>query len=435
MKIKLAWPFLISVSLFATYFVYFLTLVFSALPSFRKSKWALSFRLRQNWKNHLQIHGPQPSPSGNQKTIWIHAASGEIEYAKSVLRDLREKHPSAFFVVTYSSISGLDFQKGLGDADASCPLPFEITGDLREFLDRFSPEILLIARTDVWPLTLNECKKRGIPTLLFAVTQSKPLKNFFKYTLFSALDHISFVSPEDSQNAQLVSPQIQVDGDPRYDQVIWRLSHKKTLLPLKNFLSEPFTLVFGSIWEEDIEALLPRVLDLQASFILVPHEWNLETETLIKTKLQGRSWRKYSELPGDSKGMTPVSVIVVDQKGILAELYEMADAVFVGGSFRRKVHSVMEPLACGKPVLVGPYFRNNREAIEFSSKTLGPVSFVQVVQSAAEFLDGIHKIRKATDLHKEILAEVKTRTGASSRISNRVDAILKESANSLHRTN
>lgn len=435
MNQKLAWPLLFSLSLFATYFVYFITLVLSGLPSFRKSKWALSFRLRQNWKNHLQIHGPQPSPSGNQKTIWIHAASGEIEYAKSVLRDLRERHPSAFFVVTYSSISGLDFQKGQGNSDASCPLPFEITGDLKEFLDRFSPQILLIARTDVWPLTLNECKKRGIPTLLFAVTQSKPLRNFFKFTLFSALDHISFVSPEDYQNAQLISPQSQVDGDPRYDQVLWRLSHKKTLLPLKNFLSESLTLVLGSIWEEDIEALLPQILDLQASFILVPHEWDLDMENLIQSKLQGRSWRKYSELPEDSKGMTPISIIVVDQKGILAELYEMADAVFVGGSFRRKVHSVMEPLACGKPVLVGPYYRNNREAIEFSSKPLGPAPFVQVIQSANEFLDGIHKIRKATDLHKEILTEVKARTGASSKISNRVDAILKENANFSHRTN
>ena len=44
-------------------------------------------------------------------------------------------------------------------------------------------------------------------------------------------------------------------------------------------------------------------------------------------------------------------VLILDQIGILAELYTWGTAAFVGGSFKKQVHSVMEPLAAGLPVV------------------------------------------------------------------------------------
>jgi 3-deoxy-D-manno-octulosonic-acid transferase len=56
-------------------------------------------------------------------------------------------------------------------------------------------------------------------------------------------------------------------------------------------------------------------------------------------------------------------VIVVDQTGVLGELYALADVAFVGGGFHSAgLHSVIEPAAFGAPVVFGPGHRMSREA-------------------------------------------------------------------------
>ena len=65
-----------------------------------------------------------------------------------------------------------------------------------------------------------------------------------------------------------------------------------------------------------------------------------------------------------------VALLSVDTVGDLFSLYTWAQVAFVGGSFKARVHSVMEPLCAQVPVLVGPYFHNSAEAQKFSSVPL-----------------------------------------------------------------
>jgi len=54
---------------------------------------------------------------------------------------------------------------------------------------------------------------------------------------------------------------------------------------------------------------------------------------------------------------------VLDTVGELAQLYSIADVVFVGGSLvPLGGHNVLEPALRGKPVLFGPHTSNFREA-------------------------------------------------------------------------
>ena len=60
---------------------------------------------------------------------------------------------------------------------------------------------------------------------------------------------------------------------------------------------------------------------------------------------------------------SPGAVIVLDTVGELAQLYAIADVVFVGGSLAPLGgHNMLEPALRGKPVLFGPHTHNFREA-------------------------------------------------------------------------
>jgi 3-deoxy-D-manno-octulosonic-acid transferase len=75
------------------------------------------------------------------------------------------------------------------------------------------------------------------------------------------------------------------------------------------------------------------------------------------------------------------SVIVLDTVGELAQLYAIADVVFVGGSLNPLGgHNVLEPALRGKPVLFGPHTANFREA----TAILLPSGGGRVVHDAAE---------------------------------------------------
>jgi 3-deoxy-D-manno-octulosonic-acid transferase len=58
-------------------------------------------------------------------------------------------------------------------------------------------------------------------------------------------------------------------------------------------------------------------------------------------------------------------VVILDTLGELAQLYQVATAVFVGGSLVDVGgHNILEPAICGKPILFGPYMSNFKEIAE-----------------------------------------------------------------------
>jgi 3-deoxy-D-manno-octulosonic-acid transferase len=180
-------------------------------------------------------------------------------------------------------------------------------------------------------------------------------------------------------------------GDTRFDQVIYRIQHLNEIQNLKN---DKLTLCAGSTWPEDESVLIPSVskfiLNGQLRLIIAPHE---PTDTHIRainlhfSKL-GIQCMKYSEFAGEWKS----PVIIIDQIGVLAQLYTQCDFAFVGGAFKAKVHSVMEPLATGRHVLIGPHFNNSPEAIEFASDSNFTIPPVLVCKNKKELEESIDQL-------------------------------------------
>lgn len=361
----------------------------------------------------------------SQRPFWIHAASGEIEYARPVIRELKKNFPQIPVIVTFSSPSAKKILKNLPEVDAWGALPWDRRRDCQEFLTAWQPRCWLVARTDVWPMIAQTCWQSGIPSLLFSATfarnssRLKGLSKLITRKALSQLTDIHCVSEEDAENLARLGLQtpIAITGDTRFDQVFYRLEHPQTLQESLRPLPSENIFVAGSTWPEDEAVLLPSLQELkdQCRCILAPHEVHelhfLELEKQLKEA--GLSFCRYS----DSEAWTE-DVLLIDRVGILAELYTWGRCAFVGGSFRKQVHSVMEPLAAGLPVFVGPRYENNREAVMFKNKHLLGQNIVNISQNSKEMTSMLRQtfLNLSADFPRQLRAELTKHQASTSHV-------------------
>jgi 3-deoxy-D-manno-octulosonic-acid transferase len=376
--------------------------------------------------------------------LWVHAASGEFEYAKPLIREWRLRHPSWKIFVTYFSPT---FRSSIEQdplVDASAPLPFDLPGPVLSFLKRLNPRCLAISRTDLWPELLHQTQRLKIPTILFSTTR-KPVTPLVKITApllkwrYKSLDLVLAVSEADSENLKRgigIRAPVTVIGDTRYDQVRYRLRHPKPI----RINDQPFSraiLIAGSTWPKDETALLAAahnlVKDGRLSLIVAPHEPTKPHLTSLEDKIKshGLSSVRYSGLT-----QWPLEeVLIIDQVGILAEIYALGDMALVGGSFSGSVHSVMEPLAAGLLTFVGPTHLNNREAVDFQRLPISnTLSFVTAVSGEKDLAARLKAALETVDFEKlgpTIKAEVNARTGASAKVCQQIEFLIKEPPSSI----
>ena len=79
-----------------------------------------------------------------------------------------------------------------------------------------------------------------------------------------------------------------------------------------------------------------------------------------RARRRASSTVRRSELPIDAEPRA--DVVVLDTIGELAQLYQLATAVFVGGSLvDHGGHNILEPAVFGKPIVFGPHMQNFQE--------------------------------------------------------------------------
>lgn len=379
------------------------------------------------------------------RPIWIHCASGEFEYAKPVITLLKQRHPEQKVLVTYFSPTYANAIATFPGVDLSCPLPWDQPKDLREFIYWHKPLALLVSRTDTWPEMLRQAKRAGLPTLLFSATlqarsgRAKGLGKWLSKNAFTYLDQIFCVSHEDLEVFKKLgfANRTEVAGDTRYDQVLARLENPKPLREeIFQGLNRENCFVAGSTWPEDESVLIEaatKLKDSQLRFILVPHEPTDDHLTALEKEISRKGLRSIRYSTAQSWNQN--EILLVDKIGILAELYQKGRFAFVGGSFRKTVHSVMEPLAAGCLTWVGPKHTNNREAVLFQSISVGEnLKAVMVCENADSLARTLKEANQSDlDFSSVIRAEIEKRTGQSRRVAEWIEQhVLSTARSRLH---
>jgi 3-deoxy-D-manno-octulosonic-acid transferase len=308
----------------------------------------------------------------------MHSTSvGEYEQARPVAALVRERFPDLVVLHTFFSPSGYEYARRLGEAAHVDYLPEDSRTDVRFALEALRPRALVFMKFDLWPNLVAEARRAAIPVLLLDATlrprswRSRwPAARLYR-DVYAGLDVISAVSEADAARFRALVPghrALSVDGDTRFDQVVRRRrAARKTDIASDLARSpRPFTLVAGSTWPADESRLLPAWREVAAGdslrLVLVPHEptpahlGRLESE-FARAAVPSR---RYSEV--EASGLGGARVVLVDRVGLLAELYAIGDAAYVGGAFSSGVHNLLEPAILGLPLLFGPRHENAPEA-------------------------------------------------------------------------
>jgi 3-deoxy-D-manno-octulosonic-acid transferase len=306
--------------------------------------------------------------------IWVHVSSvGELEQARPVMEILGSQGYSV--VLSFFSPSVPRLVKDWSFVRHADFLPLDFPEEMAELVRIISPRMLVLNRYDLWPNHLQAVRQAGIPVVM--VNASTPPQGWFgalslwiRRSLFQGVDAWTFV---DAAAAAGWEPYVLsrvkglVTGDPRVDRALGRveraLGEGRSRERLSLWRRRPFCLVAGSTWPEDEEILLGawKRLDLPRSLMIVPHEPEEAHLRKLEAKLgsMGLSHLRFSRLESE----TDADVLVVDGRGMLAELYGTGQLAYVGGGFGRQIHSVIEPVAHGLPVAIGPCFNRSPEAI------------------------------------------------------------------------
>jgi 3-deoxy-D-manno-octulosonic-acid transferase len=343
-----------------------------------------------------------------EPSIWIHAVSvGEVLTVKALVSELRERYPRLRLYLSTTTIAGQQVaRKQIQQVDGTFYFPFDWTLTLRRTLDMVRPRLFMMMETEIWPNLLRECRKRGVKTLV--INGRISARSYPRYRmvrpLFSRVlaDIDRFCMQSDESARRIVDlgadpARVTVTGSLKFDslQAPVPVSHGRPReLVLRCFRIAPsrVVVVAGSTMRPEDAAVLRafariRSISPGALLIIAPRQRERFGEVERLAAADGFSVARRSNLPIDSEPRA--DVVVLDSFGELAQVYQLATVVFVGGSLADYGgHNILEPAIFGKPIVFGPHMHNFREIAE---TFLGSAAAVQV-HSERELEDALRNL-------------------------------------------
>jgi len=341
----------------------------------------------------------------NEESIWIHAVSvGEALTARALAADLKTRYPRLRLYLSTTTIAGQQVaRRSLSHIDAVFYFPFDWAFTSRRTLNIVNPRVFIMMETEIWPNLLRQCRARGVKTVMIngrISSRSYPryriIRPFFRRVL-ADVDRFCMQSEESARRLvdlgadparvtvtgslkfdSLEVPTLTAHGKPR-ERVLrfFRLSPARAVIVAGSTMRGEETAVLRAFVR--VKATMPGAIVIQAP--RHPERFD-EVEQLAREA--GFVTTRRSALPIDAEPRA--DVVVLDSIGELAQLYQLATAVFVGGSLvDHGGHNILEPAIFGKPIVFGPHMQNFKEIAD-AFLTNGAAMQVQSDRELAEVL-------------------------------------------------
>jgi 3-deoxy-D-manno-octulosonic-acid transferase len=375
--------------------------------------------LAQRWGHLGDRLPPQPR-------CWIHAVSvGEAVAAAPLIHAIHARWPGLGLVVTTVTPTGAEVvRNGLGALVTHRYFPVDLPGPVRRALGGVRPRFFIAMETELWPNFFRACAASKIPAMIAnGRISDRSFRRYqrVRFMMKPVLSGISVFGMQSDLDAQriialgaprdrvFVTGSLKADVDPTGHETPLKWAAALGVRP-----GEPVW-VSGSTHRGEEDAVLgafrravgrmPRL-----RLVLAPRhpERVGEVERLFTDA--GLATVRRSALP-DPGSSAPV--IIVDTVGELADIYAIADVVFVGGSLVPVGgHNLLEPALRGKPVLFGPHVTNFRESAQLLLSAGGALAVTdreELADRLLELLEGPD--RRTTMGHAALEAALSLRGG------------------------
>jgi 3-deoxy-D-manno-octulosonic-acid transferase len=316
-----------------------------------------------------------------EESIWIHAVSvGEALTARALAADLKARYPRLRLFLSTTTIAGQQVaRRSLSDLDAVFYFPFDWTFIVRRTLNLVKPRLFVMMETEIWPNLLRACRARGVKTVVIngrISSRSYPRYRMIRPFFRRVLDDVDRFCMQSDESARRL---VDLGADPARVTVTGSLKFDALELPAATVHGKPrervlrffrvspnrTVLIAGSTMKGEEAAVLrafARIKETQPSAlaILAPRQPERFGEVERLARDAGFVAVRRSELPIDAEPRA--DVVVLDTIGELAQIYQLATAVFVGGSLvDHGGHNILEPAMFGKPIVFGPHMQNFKE--------------------------------------------------------------------------
>ncbi|PZX60234.1 3-deoxy-D-manno-octulosonic-acid transferase [Algoriphagus ratkowskyi] len=362
---------------------------------------------------------------------WFHVASlGEYEQARPVIAELKRENPAKLIAVSFFSPSGYDhaIKKPQAQVDFITYLPLDSKHQAEEFVRTLNPDLVFFVKYDLWYHHIMAVKARN--TLLFLFSAAfRPDQIYFKRDGFfrQIVFQFDYIFTQNQPTVDLLKSinyqQTCVAGDTRFDRVAETANNFKEFPALAKWVGEKPTLVAGSVWQEDMELLIPVMnANPEYRWIIAPHDISPEPMMRWSDLLELKSSR-YSQWDSD---LSP-DVIFIDNIGMLSSLYQFAKVAYVGGGLGKGLHNILEPLGFGIPVIFGKLEKTAKfpEAAESQKNGCGfevsDEANLKLIFEKLEHPDFYYKSAEAAKTW------VNMNIGAAERIVNKVEELVSNS--------
>jgi len=297
------------------------------------------------------------------KALWVHAVSvGEARAAAPLVRALRELLPDHTVVMTCTTAAGRETLKQVyGDSVRAAFLPYDYPESIHGFLHAFRPHFGVLMETELWPNLLAECARRGVPVALANARMSeKSAQGYQRWRAFTgaAIRSLAVACAQSEDDAArlraLGAPRVVVTGNLKFDVAL-----------------DAAQLAAGQEWKANVGRpvlLLASTRDGEERVLL---DETVKTDARFLVLVVPRHPQRFDEvakLADSRRSVAPKPaardrVHLGDTMGEMAFYYAACDVAVIGGSFQPLGgQNLIEALAAGAPVILGPSMYNFAEA-------------------------------------------------------------------------
>lgn len=393
---------------------------------------------RRQWWRRFALGMPSRARSGDG-LIWVHAVSvGELLAVAPLVERMLQEWPDKAVLITNTTPTGSEqTQKLFGDRVEHTWFPFDTPLVTGAFLRHWSPQLVVMVETEIWPNVMASAREQGIPVALVNARLSARsargyarLGDFTRETL-KGFSLIAAQSKSDDRRFRRIGAEpdaIQVVGSIKFD--IDLAARRGQLEVIKSELGSDIQ--SRPLWaaasthpgEEQLvidayQALTQR--GITTRLLLAPRHPNRTADII---KLLEKASLSYQRRSDKTPIIPDTDVLIIDTLGELSAFLGLADAAFIGGSLvPRGGHNPIEAAAWGCAVITGPHVINFATIVRDMERG-GAIRVVVDQQELADRLASVWEGEKQDSDAKRAQTFIETRRGATRRQLDLLKALL-----------